>query len=157
VRQVDTTETDDLVERFAAAPGRIAQAAGGHDATRLHTAPADGEWSPRDILAHLRASDDILGSRLIQILVRDQAPLPAFDERRWAEVVGYGSREFESLLATFTARRAELAAMLDGLSPDDWQRAGLHEERGPRTILQLLRILVEHEAEHVAQIEASLA
>ncbi len=154
---MDTIETGDLVERFAAAPGRIARAASGHDATRLHAAPAPGEWSPRDILAHLRASDDILAPRLIQILVRDDTPLPAFDERRWAEVVGYGSLEFQSLLATFTARRAELTAMLRRLSPDHWQRAGVHEERGPRTILQLLRILVEHEAEHCAQIEALLA
>src|SRR5207249_9141927 len=107
--------------------------------------------------AHLRAADDILAPRLIQILVRDDAPLPAFDERRWAEIVGYGSLDFSSLLATFAGRRAELAAMLRRLPPEDWQRAGLHEERGPRTILQLLRILVEHEAEHVAQIEALLA
>ena len=145
-----------LVEQFAAAPSRIAQAADGHEAARLHQAPAPGEWAPRDILAHLRASDDILAPRLIQILVRDQAPLPAFDERLWAEVVGYGALDFSSLLATFAARRTELAAMLNRLNPEDWQRAGLHEERGKRTVLQLLRVLVTHEAEHVEQIEALL-
>jgi hypothetical protein len=150
-------ETGDLVERFAAAPGRLARAAKGTGKDRLHASPTEGEWSPRDILAHIRASDDILAPRLIQILVRDQPPLPAFDERRWAEVVGYGELEFGSLLATFTARRAELAAMLRRLSPEDWQRAGLHEERGPRTVLQLLRVLLQHEEEHVAQIEALLA
>ena len=154
---MDTTETDELVQRFAATPGRLARAADGVDAARLHSSPAEGEWSPRDILAHLRASDDILAPRLIQILVRDQSPLPAFDERRWAEVVGYRGIEFQALLATFAARRAELAAMLSRLAPEDWQRAGLHEERGPRTVLQLLRVLLQHEEEHVAQIEALLA
>src|SRR4051794_13313900 len=89
-------ETAALVERYAAAPGRIAYAAAGQ-AARLTEPPAPGEWSPRDILAHIRASDDILSPRLIQILVRDEPPLPSFDERRWAEVMGYAALDFDDL------------------------------------------------------------
>jgi DinB superfamily len=153
---VDQDEIEALLESYEAAPARIAAAAVGHGA-RLAEPPAPGEWSPRDILAHIRAADEILSPRLIQILVRDEPPLPSFDERRWAEVMGYATLDFDRLQATFAYRRAEMARVLRQLPPEGWQRVGIHEERGPRTVLRLLRVLVEHEAEHVAQIEALLA
>jgi uncharacterized damage-inducible protein DinB len=146
-----------LVDRFAAAPKRIERAVARVDAARLTTLPAAGEWSARDVLAHLRASDDILAPRLVAILVRDRPPLPAYDERRWAEVLDYAGRDFHDLLRVYAGRRAELVDTLRRLAPEDWQREGTHEERGPRAILQLLRILVEHEQEHCAQIEVLLA
>ena len=146
-----------LVDRFAAAPGRIERAAAGVETDRLTRPPAPGEWSARDILAHLRAADDILSPRLVAILVRDRPPLPAYDERRWAEALGYAERDFHDLLRVYAGRRAEIVSMLCRLAAEDWQREGIHEERGPRTILRLLRILVDHEQEHCAQIESLLA
>jgi DinB superfamily len=146
-----------LVERCAVTPDRIARAAEDRDAGTLAARPAADAWSPRDILAHLRAADDILALRLVAMLVRDRPPLTAFDERRWADVAGYADADFHDLLRTFAARRAELIAMLRRLGPEDWQRQGLHEQHGPITLHRTLGQLVEHEAEHCAQIEALLA
>jgi hypothetical protein len=146
----------DLVERFAATPGRIAAAAAGRSPEQLAATPADGGWSPLAVLAHVRASDDVLAPRLVAMLVRDRSPLPAFDERRWAEVLAYAESDFQELLATFAFRRAELVRVLRRLSAADWQRAGLHEERGVITLEDTLRHLVEHEVEHCRQLEALL-
>ena len=83
-----------------------------------------------DVLAHVRASDDILSPRLVAMLVREEPPLPAFDDRRWGEVMGYAEADFQELLATFTFRRAELVRLLRQLTSAEWQRAGVHEARG---------------------------
>ena len=69
---------DDLVERLAATPGRIAAMAAGRSPEALSAAPDDGEWSAVAVLAHVRASDDILSPRLVAILVREEPTLPAF-------------------------------------------------------------------------------
>jgi hypothetical protein len=147
---------DDLVERLAATPGRIAAASSGRSPAELAASPADDAWSPVAVLAHLRASDDILSPRLIAMLVREDPALPAFDDRRWAVVMGYADADFQELLAAFAFRRAELVRALRRLTPADWQRGGLHEAHGPITLADTLRHLVEHEAEHCLQIEALL-
>ena len=148
---------DELVERLAATPGRIAAATAGRVPEELSAAPAPGEWSAVAVLAHLRASDDILSPRLVAILVREEPTLPAFDDRRWGEVMGYAEADFQELQAAFTFRRAELVRVLRRLAPGDWERAGVHEARGRMTLRETLRHLVEHEAEHCVQLEALFA
>jgi hypothetical protein len=88
------------------------------------------------------------------LLVRDDPPLAAYDDRRWAEVAGYEQADFQSSLAAFTLRRAELVALLRRITPADWQRTGLHEAHGLISVLQVVTHLVEHEEEHCAQLEA---
>lgn len=153
---MDDIGIGDLVERLAATPGRIAAAATGRSPEDLAATPSEDEWSAVAVLAHLRASDDILSPRLTAMLVREEPSLPALDDRRWGEVMGYADADFQELLAAFTFRRAELVRVLRRLAPGDWQRAGHHEARGRITLLDTLRHLVEHEAEHCRQLEMLL-
>jgi hypothetical protein len=145
-----------VTERLRDVPARIATAFGTLPASRLSAAPAAGEWSPAEILAHLRASDDILAYRAYMILARDNPPLPAFDERRWAEVAGYAHMDTLDSLQTYARRREELVTMLDGLAREAWARTGQHETRGAVTLLDVLTTLLEHEEEHCAQLEAAV-
>jgi hypothetical protein len=149
------SQTRNLLDRLESIPKRIAQTIIGWTEADLHAKPTGDEWSAAAIFAHLRASDDILTPRLYAILVRDDPPLPAYDDRRWADVAGYAQADFQTSLTLFTLRRAELVAMLRRIAPADWQRAGLHETHGPISILQIVTHLVEHEEEHCAQLEAN--
>jgi hypothetical protein len=154
LRMGRTDQTADLIARLAATPARIAHAVSGWTEARLRTAPADDEWSAAEILAHLRATDDILAFRAFMILARDNPPMPSFDERRWAEIAGYRQADFHASLEAFKLRRAELAAMLRRAAIVDWERIGAHEERGPIALLDVIESVVEHEEEHCDQIEA---
>jgi hypothetical protein len=142
-----------LVERLASTPQRILNAVSGWSEAQIHGTPAESEWSAADILAHVRASDDIMAYRVYAMLARDVPPLPAYDERRWAEVGGYSQMHFRVSLDTFTKRRAELVALLRRIAPEDWERVGTHEARGPLTLREVVTGLVEHEEEHAGQIE----
>jgi uncharacterized damage-inducible protein DinB len=153
---MEHTEIESLVERLAAAPGRIAAAAAGLSPEQLSTPPADGEWSARAVLAHIRACDDILSPRLIAMVVRDEPTMPLFDDRRWEEVMGYADADFQELLAAYTFRRAELVRALRRVSPADWQRTGQLEARGQAGMQDVLRMIVRHEDEHCLQIETAL-
>lgn len=144
---------DDLLARLAGIPGRVASAMAGWSEAQLRAPSASGEWSAAAIFAHMRASDDILAPRASMILTRDQPPLAAYDERCWAEVVGYSQADFPTSLQAFTLRRAELVGMLRRAAPADWQRTGTHEVRGPLSLLEVVAGVVEHEEEHCAQLE----
>ena len=147
------SQTVNLVDRLARIPERISQAVAGWSEVELHTPLAQAEWSAAAIFAHLRASDDIITPRVYALLVRDNPPLAAYDDRRWAEVAGYEQADFHASLAVFSLRRAELVALLRRLAPADWQRSGHHEARGVISILQVVTHLVEHEEEHCGQLE----
>jgi hypothetical protein len=148
-------QINDLLARLAAVPQTIASIFGERSDAEL-TAQRDGEWSGTEVLAHLRAADDILGYRAYAILVRDDAPLPAFDERRWAEVVGYAALPLRETLAVYAGKRGELTAMLRRATPEQWDRTCVHETRGAVTLWDQVTTLVEHEEEHLAQLRTLL-
>ena len=97
------------------------------------------------------------GSDLANVQVRgvvDGDELVVTGQKTWTS--GAMVADFQELLAAFTFGRAELVRVLRTLSPEDWQRTGLHEAQGRITIQETLRHLVEHEAEHCVQIETLL-
>jgi hypothetical protein len=145
---------DHLLQRLAAGPARIAHAAARLSVEEKRTSQPEGEWTAADILAHIRASDDILTFRLYAVLARDNPPLAAYDERNWAEVAGYAHSDFGASLQVYSLCRAELVDMLRGVALEDWQRTGVHELKGSLTLLDILTSLVEHEEEHCLQMES---
>lgn len=146
-----TDQIEQLLRDLEATPVRLEELFAGRDDAALR-ASAAGEWSALDVLIHLRASDEIIAPRLIQLLVRDDPPLPAFDERRWADVVGYAEFPPALLLARFAARRDELLHALRRCDAAAWERTGQHEEYGSLTLWTVASRLAAHEAEHLTHL-----
>ena len=149
-------EIDPLLGRLGAMPVRLDGLIRDHPDPAAWQRTVDDGWSAAQIVAHLRASDEILTPRIYQMLVRDDPPLPAFDERRWAEVAGYDALPVDVHFARMALRRYELLQLLRGLEPAAWARAGEHEEHGRVTIFALAAHIAGHEEEHLAQLEQVL-
>ena len=130
------------------------QAIEGRDEEELHTKPAQDAWSIAEVFAHMRAVSEIYTQRIYAILVGDFPPLVAYDERQWAEVARYAEVELHTSLHLFTLQRAEVVNVLRQFAPEDWERGGMHEERGAQTVQNIVTDLVEHEEEHMAQLIA---
>ena len=149
-------EIESLVGRLAAAPSRYLAAL-----SRLEDADSisdmhDGDWTPVQVLAHVRAANDILEPRIFHVLVRENTPLVAYDDGVWAQVARYATLPITESLATLRLKRKELVHMLRGISREDWQRTGTHEVRGPMTVFDLASYVADHDDEHIAQIEAAV-
>src|SRR5207248_2911000 len=149
-------EIQQVLSRLASAPGRFAASISRLEDADSVTRAKTGEWSPVEVLAHVRASHDIIEPRIYYILGRDNPPLLAYDDARWAEVAHYASLPVIESLEAMRLRRNELVRTLRGLSEADWERVGTHEVRGQMTVLQIAVQIAEHDDEHVAQIEKSV-
>jgi len=139
-----------------ATPSRLADLTKGLTPLQLRTPPKPGEWSARDILAHLRTCADMWGKYIVVILNEDQPTYKAVNPTTWIKQTNYGEQEFQPSLQAFTNQRAELLSVLKPLAPEAWSRkatvtgAGKPRERTVRTYAQWL---ANHERSHFKQIE----
>lgn len=141
---------------LAAAPSRLADLTEGLSPAQLLTPPEPGEWSARDVLAHLRACADMWGKCIAAILSEDRPTIKAVNPTTWIKKTNYREQEFQPSLQAFAAQRAELLAVLKPLAPEAWSRTatvtGVGKPR-ERTVSTYAQWLANHERPHIKQIE----
>ena len=150
------TDIDTLIEKLETTPQRYAELLRGRPESQLASRSNPESWSPREILAHVRAGDDLLTGRIYVLLVRENPPFLEVNERRWDEIAGYVEYPLDLLLDSYTLRRKELVLMLRRIGPADWKRTGEHAKRGRMTVYTIAKHISDHELEHLAQLKAAL-
>ncbi|KAA6456880.1 DinB family protein [Acidobacteria bacterium AB60] len=136
----------------AEAPARIARMIEGCDEERLRRRPAADKWSAVEIVAHM-AEDELVSSwRYRQMLEQDGVTLQGFDQDLWARLGQYGAWKAGEAFALFRLLREANLRMLEGLSPEQWERAGHHVERGRITVRELVRHMAAHDINHLRQM-----
>lgn len=136
----------ELLDELASLPPKLREAAG------QAGEPAGGEWDSSAILAHMAATEQFSLER-INLLLTDTQPYlrsltSAVDERA-AELAG---NSWEENLDLFDQLRGQVISTLLGASPADWERSGHHDQRGTMTLGDVVEVLADHDAEHLAQM-----
>jgi len=149
-------EGRDPVAMQREAPRTIAALIGGVPTEKLKTRPNPDRWSVVEIIAHM-AEDELSSSwRYRQMIEHKGAPLLGFDQDLWAKLGEYHSWEPQDALAMYRLLREANLRLLEKLTPDQWESAGVHAERGPLTVRQLARHMAAHDINHIQQIERLL-
>lgn len=152
----DSLTVEQVLALLAATPARLAALTAGLTPAQLKAAPAPGEWSANEALAHLRACADMWGDCIEAMLAQDRPTLRAVNPRTWIRQTDYLDQDFALSLQAFTTQRAELLAVLTPLAPEDWSRSATVTGAGKpleRTVLFYARWMAKHERPHVRQIE----
>ncbi len=148
---------DKILTILKETPPRLAKLAAGLDSAQLHNAPRVGEWSVSEVLAHLRACNEVWGGYYIMtILAQDNPTIKAINPRTWIKNTDYLEQEFQPSLRAFTKQRKKLLAKLEPLSPKDWTRTNTLIGAGKplqQTLLSHADGLARHERAHLKQIE----
>ena len=132
---------------------RLIEAASDDD---LRRQPAQGKWSVSGILAHL-AEDELASSwRYRQMLENDGVSLAGFDQDEWARLGDYASWAPKEALVLFRLLREANLRMLARLTSEQWQRSGVHAERGRITVADLARHMAGHDVNHIEQVRKLL-
>jgi hypothetical protein len=94
------------------------------------------------------------GWRLRQALSSPGITLQAFDQDAWANTGQYHKRPASKWVEQFRALREANLHLLRSLTLEQWKHHGIHEERGPQTIEQMVRMTAGHDINHTRQIES---
>ena len=129
----------------------------GRDDAALDYRPAEGDWSAREILAHL-VDDEMYVMRLrVERIVKEDLPhLAPHDEQKWYRGRNTTRDGLSELLADFELQRRASLGMIRMLRESDWQRKGYQPEYGEQTAEEWLAIWLRHDQDHLRQIEANL-
>jgi uncharacterized damage-inducible protein DinB len=117
--------------------------------------PPEGEWSAAQVLAHMAGAEQLWLERLNQLLREREPRIRPSGSSKAAEVQQQlMDGTVGANLDAFNATRGEIVSLLMGLSLRDWERTGIHDTRGEITIADVAETIIDHDAEHIAQIEA---
>jgi hypothetical protein len=137
---------------------RIAELAAGLDARTLRQRPRPGEWSMKEVLAHLMELDSRLFLPRLQLMATRERPrFEGFDPIAWERERDRREGRFEDDLARFRRARAETLAYLVTLPPGAAERPGISGHFGPLTLGQYATHAADHDLEHLAQMRACRA
>jgi DinB family protein len=143
----------DAFNIYCQTPSRLSHFTRGLSDSQLKAAPAKGKWSIAQIITHLYDSELVMGFRYRMAVAQSGTPLQAFDENKWAENLRYNKANAKEKLRLFLAMRKDHITFLQSLTPAEWKRYGMHQERGKETIERMVQMIAGHDINHLKQIK----
>jgi hypothetical protein len=116
--------------------------------------PNDGDkgWSALEVLCHLRDYDEIFYQRACVILQQEYPKLPGYDHEALAIERRYNEQDFRQVYADLVRSRGRFVEFFQALTATQWERAGVHPERGHFTMTDACVQVGTHEALHLEQM-----
>jgi hypothetical protein len=164
------------MERLHRTPDEIATAIADQTDAVLGRRPAERQWSPTEIICHLRDVEELFRIRFHTILAIDEPQILTFnaepaalaawgiagpvghplDPDRWAEERQYSRSDPGQALAAFRRQRAETLALLDSLTETQWLRGGIHLRLGRLSLGDWVASVAGHDDNHLDQLERAI-
>jgi uncharacterized damage-inducible protein DinB len=118
---------------------------------RLTTPCAPGEWTIKEILAHIVDDERIISYRALRFARNDQTLLPQFDPDVYVAHSGANARHLDSLLDELTYVRKATVAFFTSLEDAAFDRYGSMAEH-QTSVRALAYHIAGHSALHVKSI-----
>ena len=123
----------------------------------LQARPAQGEWSPGEVLCHLKDVDAEVNLVRLKKVINERNPfLPGQETDSWADARQYCLQDGLQALDEFSQVRLEILHLLENLPPEAWDRPARHAIFGPTHLSELVNIIAGHDILHVQQVYAAL-
>jgi hypothetical protein len=129
----------------------------GLDEAGARTRPASDEWSPVEIICHLRDEEvEDFGAR-VRVILGGAGEFTPIDPERWAAERGYREASLPVALEELRVRRQRSLDLLARVAADTLTGSRTHRRLGRLSGLDLLAAWVAHDRIHLAQLAATLA
>ena len=146
-----------LVDAYLAGVGQLRDAVAGLSREQLLARPIAGKWSTLEVVCHLADFEPVFADRMKRIVALERPPLAAADENRYAAKLAYHDRDVNEELAIIEVTRKQMARILRPLPDSVLERVGIHSERGPRTLADILTGATNHIGHHLPFISEKRA
>ena len=121
-------------------------------AQELRQPEAPGKWSMHDVVAHIADSEVVFGWRLRVVIAQDRPPITGFDQDAWNARVCGAYPDTRSAIQQIAVLREGHLALLRSLGEEQWQREGIHVERGPESVRLMSKLYAGHDMVHLRQL-----
>ncbi len=143
--------TDDLIAILASLPDRVDALVA--QAPAIADTPArPDEWTANQVVGHLCDAARMWGGRMRFVVFEDEPTFAIFDENAYVTQSAYRYVPLPTLAAVYRLNCEANVALLRSLTPEQWERAGVHPERGRMTMRDILTLEAEHERQHTEQL-----
>jgi hypothetical protein len=145
------------LQRLTRTADELTAAIKGQSDAVLSRRPDAKNWAAKEVVCHLRDTEEAFGSRFEQILAMDVDPKlggPSAD--RWAEERQYLRHDAGEAVAAFRKRRAETLEIFAKVTPPQWDKGGIHPVRGRITLDGFLTLMAWHDDNHLDQLKRAL-
>jgi len=122
----------------------------------LRVAPAPGEWSALECIAHLVDGALVVAARSRWIVAEDEPDIVGYDQALWVAELRHNEDDPALLLTTFEAIRRANLDLWARRPVADRRRVGRHRERGPESYDMTFRLAAGHDRIHLAQARRAL-
>ncbi len=138
-------------------PAALSTLLEGHSPEVLLRQPSPGEWSPTEVLCHLRDVDREVNLKRLQVIKASHNPfISGQDTDRWAVERQYQQQDCLEAISDFLHTRMQLLDLLESLTDTDWERTARHAIFGPTRLFELVHIIASHDRLHVRQVFQAL-
>jgi uncharacterized damage-inducible protein DinB len=111
--------------------------------------PVPGKWSTLEVVCHIADFEPVYADRMKRVIALDRPQLLGADENLFAAALAYHDRDLDEELNVIETTRRQMARILRTLPETAAERIGVHNERGPKTLAELLTLITGHIAHHV--------
>jgi uncharacterized damage-inducible protein DinB len=144
----------ELIAAYRRGPAVLREAVAGLDAAALRARPIPGKMSSLEVLCHIVDSDQFMCDRLKRTIATPKPLLMGVESADYPAPLHYHERDVETDLRLLEAQREQMAADLERLAPEAWERTAVHSERGMQTLVEIMVHAVSHLEDHVLTIAA---
>jgi DinB superfamily len=124
---------------------------------QVRTRPAPDRWSLLEIAAHLSDVEIVIGYRVRTIVgAPDGVTIEAYDQDAWQQALRYNDRELAPTIDALIAARDNNLRLYRSFTDAQWNKYGIHSERGRESARDVVRLQAGHDLNHLRQIEAIL-
>lgn len=151
---------DEIMAILPATVPQVASLTSGLSDMQLAARPEPAEWSATELLAHMRAAQDVLGANITRIVREDRPAWRRLSPRERQRKGGYNEWAFGPAFEAFSKDRAELLTVLEPMSVEDWDRVAVVTVAPNRSLEQTASFfgdwLAGHERDHLEQLERTI-
>ncbi len=145
-------DAQQLLRDYRHGPALLREAVAGMDAAALRERPIPGKMSSLEVLCHIVDSDQFMCDRIKRTIATDGPVLIGIESASYPSPLRYHDRDLGLDLRLLEVQREQMAADLERLSQEAWQRMATHSENGEQTLLEIFDHAVDHLESHVITI-----
>jgi uncharacterized damage-inducible protein DinB len=138
-----------LLDTYAQGGAKLRQAIAGLSRNELLATPIPGKWSTQTVVLHLADAEAAFADRMRRIIAQDDPLLLAWEENQFTARLMYDEQSADDAATIVDLTRRQMSRVLHKLPPAAFERTGRHSERGPQTLLDVVRFAVAHLDHHL--------